>query len=229
MRDLVDTIEREMSEINDTLYNFQYDIRQIDSALEHKDKFDLREVEQIFEEAQVNFPAGVKKSYEELVGFNRKITQERNVALRARRKKLAGQESDLESQKAKLDARREGQLRLLRNTDSFEKFKELQKGLTEQKAQLVYMEEQRNKLEQVAEVARQVREAARDRGRVIDEIKTMVARPSPIFERFRVVFNSYCQKILNHEGIFFFRVNASNNFDYQMGLSLTGQSAATSS
>jgi uncharacterized protein YydD (DUF2326 family) len=34
---------------------------------------------------------------------------------------------------------------------------------------------------------------------------------------------------LNHDALFFFRVNTKNNFDYSIGLSLPGQTAATSS
>jgi uncharacterized protein YydD (DUF2326 family) len=99
---------------------------------------------------------------------------------------------------------------------------------TRQQAQLVFFEEQRRLLEQVAETARQVREAERDRGRLVDEIKAMVARPTPVFECFSAIFNSYCQRVLNHEGIFFFRVNSANNFDYQIGLQLTGQRSTSS-
>jgi uncharacterized protein YydD (DUF2326 family) len=198
-------------------------------ALDHKDKFDLTEVREIFEEAQINFPLALKKSCEELVAFNRKVTHERNAALRARRNSLVEKEGRLQKQKDGLDLRREHQLRFLRSTDTFEKFKELQKDLSRQRAQLVYLEEQRRLLEQVAETARQVREAERNRGRVIDEIKTMVARRTPTLERFTSIFNSYCQRVLNHDGIFFFRVNSANNFDYQIGLQLQGQSTATSS
>jgi uncharacterized protein YydD (DUF2326 family) len=133
---------------------------------------------------------------------------------------LAQDEAELHVGKIELDHRREGQLRVLRSTDTFEKFKELQKELTRQRAQLVYLEEQRRQLEFVAETARDVREAERDRGRVVDEIKTMVSRPTPIVERFSTIFNSYCQRVLNHDGIFFFKVNTSNNFDYQIGLQL---------
>jgi uncharacterized protein YydD (DUF2326 family) len=229
MIDLVETIEAEVADINDRLYNIRYDVRQIDAALDHKDKFDLAEVEEIFKETEIHFPRALKKSYEELVAFNKKVTQERNVALRARRKELARKDSELQARKAELDQRREGQLRILRSTDTFEKFKELQKALAGQRAQLVYYEEQRRQLELVAETARQVREAERDRGRVVDEMKAMVSRRTPVFERFSVVFNSYCQRVLNHDGIFFFKVNTTNNFDYQIGLQLVGQTAAASS
>jgi uncharacterized protein YydD (DUF2326 family) len=109
------------------------------------------------------------------------------------------------------------------------KFKDFQKELSQQRAQLVYLDEQRKLLEYVAETARLVREAERDRGRVVDEIKAMVAKPTPIYVKFSAIFNSYCQRVLNHDGIFFFNVNSSNNFDYQIGLQLPGQASATSS
>jgi uncharacterized protein YydD (DUF2326 family) len=78
-------------------------------------------------------------------------------------------------------------------------------------------------------LTRQVREAERDRGRVVDEIKAIVARPSTIFERFATTFNSYCIRVLNHEGLFYFRVNSSDNFDYSIGLSLPGKTGVVSS
>jgi uncharacterized protein YydD (DUF2326 family) len=229
VRELVDEIEEEIAETNDRLYNVRYDMRQIDTALEHKDRFDLSEVEEIFTDAGINFPGALKKQYEELVSFNKKVTHERNTALRARRKELAAEEARLLEAKARLDSKRESELRIIRSTDTFEKFKELQKDLSRQRGQLVYMEEQRLKLELVAETAKQVRESERDRGRVIDEIKTMVARPTVICERFTSIFNSYCQRVLNHDGIFYFFVNSSNNFDYTIGLSLVGQAGKTSS
>jgi uncharacterized protein YydD (DUF2326 family) len=229
LRDLVNEIETEIAETNDRLYNIRYDMRQIDNALEHRDRFNLSEVEEVFTEAGINFPSALKKSYEELVAFNKKVTQERNVALRSRRKELASEEVGLLGRKTKLDQQREAELRIIRSTDTFEKFKDLQNGLSRQRAQLVYLEEQRNKLELVAETAKQVRECDRDRGRVVDEIKTMVARPTTIFERFTSIFNTYCQRVLSHDGIFYFFVNSSNNFDYHIGLSLPGQSGKTSS
>jgi len=229
LRDVVETIEAEISEINDRLYNIRYDVRQIDLALNHKDKFDVDEIAQVFDETKVLFPESLKRSYEELVAFNKKITRERNAALRRRREQLVAEEGGLYARKEVLDEQREGQLGILRGTDTFAKFKELQKELSQQCAQLVYLEEQQKLLEHVAETARLSRERERERGRVVDEIKAMVGRPTPIYERFSKIFNSYCQRVLNHEGIFYFWMNSNNNFDYQIGLQLPGQVSATSS
>ncbi|MVA27581.1 hypothetical protein V6582_01715 (plasmid) [Agrobacterium vitis] len=72
MRDLVETIESDIAELNQQIYNARYDIGQIDSSLSHKDKFDLDEVQSIFTEAQLHFPAQLKKQYGELVEFKKK-------------------------------------------------------------------------------------------------------------------------------------------------------------
>lgn len=229
MRELVESIEQEIAALNQQIYDARYDIGQIDSSLSHKDKFDLSEVQSIFAEAQLHFPTQLKKQYEDLVEFKKKVTQERNAALRKRRKELAAGLLVAEERKAQLDLHREQRLKVLRSTDTFEKFKALQKDVAKQRAQLVYLEEQRKKLEVVVETARQVREAERDRGRVVDEIKAMLAKPTVIYERFTRVFNEYCQKVLNHEGLFFFHVNSSNNLDYKISLGLAGQKGVVSS
>ncbi|MBB3454399.1 uncharacterized protein YydD (DUF2326 family) [Rhizobium sp. BK313] len=229
MRELVETIEDEIASLNQHIYDARYDIGQIDSSLSHKDKFDLNEVQSIFDEAQLHFPTQLKKQYGELVEFKKKVTQERNAALRKRRKDLEQELSEAEGRKTLLDARRVERLKVLRSTDTFDKFKALQKDVTEQKAQLVYLGEQRKKLEAVAETARQVREAERDRGRVVDEIKAMLEKPTVVYERFARIFNEYCQKVLNHEGMFFFHINSNNNLDYKISLGLAGQKGVASS
>lgn len=229
MRELVETIEDEIASLNQQIYDARYDIGQIDSSLSHKDKFDLNDVQSIFDEAQLHFPTQLKKQYGDLVEFKKKVTQERNTALRKRRKELESQLLSAEGRKTELDGQRVERLKILRSTDTFEKFKALQKDVTQQKAQLVYLREQHKKLEAVAETARQVRNGERDRGRVVDEIKAMLAKPTVIYERFARIFNDYCQKVLNHEGMFFFHINSNNNLDYKISLGLAGQKGVASS
>jgi uncharacterized protein YydD (DUF2326 family) len=170
MDDLVGEIESQTSEVNERLYNIRYDLLQIYKALERKDKFDLAEIESVFSDASLHFPGQLKRNYEELVAFNRQVTHERNVALRARRKTLEEEQGVLLGRKRDLDSRRERHLKVLRNHETFEKFKALQRELTEQKSQLFYLEQQREKLEAVAVTAREVREVERDRGRVVEDL-----------------------------------------------------------
>lgn len=229
MTQLVDEIEGEIAQINSTLYDIRYDIRQIDVALEQKDKFDLAEIEEVFRETQLHFAQSLKRKYEDLVAFNKKVTHERDVALRARRRELETRREELQNRNRELDDKRQTSLAVLKNTDTFSKYKHLQKQLVDQRAHLVYREGQQKKLEAVAEMARSVRELERDRGRVVDEMKVMVAKQTTVAEKFRAIFNRYCQQVLDHNGVFYFRLNSSNNLDYEIGLEEKGQIGKTSS
>jgi uncharacterized protein YydD (DUF2326 family) len=229
MTELVNKIEVQVAEINERTYNIRYDLNQINAALAHKDRFDLREVAEIFREVNLHFPDQLKHKYEELVTFNRKVTNERNHELRKHQTQLTAEEEELISVKRELESRREETLKTLQGTDTFEKFKRLQNNLTHDRAQIVYMEEQRKKLLLVTELARKLREAERDRGRVIDEIKAMVERPTQIYKRFITTFSGYCHRVLNHEGIFHFRVNTTGNLDHGISLSLQGEIGVPSS
>ena len=229
MGELVDEIESNISIINSDLYNVRYDIRQITAALDHQDKFDIKEISQIFAETKLNFPAELKRKYEELIDFNKKITHERDVVLRSRRKELETRAEQLQTRRIELDTIRHRHLSTLQNTDTFAKFKELQKLLTDRRAQLIYRDEQRKKLELVAETARQVRELERDRGRIIDELKVLVTKQTPVIENFRSIFNNYCQTVLDHNGLFYFKLNTNNNLVYEIGLEEKGQLGKASS
>jgi uncharacterized protein YydD (DUF2326 family) len=229
MTQLVGEIEGEIAQINSALYDIRYDIRQIDVSLEQKDKFDLAEIEEVFRETQLHFAQSLKRSYEDLVAFNKKVTYERDVALRARRRELETRREELQNRNLELDERRQASLAVLRNTDTFSKYKHLQKQLVDQRAHLVYREGQQKKLEAVAELARSVREMERDRGRVVDEMKVMVAKQTTVAEKFRAIFNRYCQQVLDHNGVFYFRLNSNNNLDYEIGLEEKGTIGKTSS
>jgi uncharacterized protein YydD (DUF2326 family) len=115
------------------------------------------------------------------------------------------------------------------SADTFEKFKALQKELARQQAQIVYLEEQKKKLDQVVMTTSSIREFERERGRIVDEMKTMVAGKNPVFTQFAHTFNTYCQRVLNHEGMFYFYVNTNNNLDYHVSLGTAGQIGKASS
>ena len=53
---------------------------------------------------------------------------------------------------------------------------------------------------------------------MVDDIKAMVERPTPIYQRFAATFSNYCMRVLNHHGIFHFKVNNNGNLDHDISL-----------
>jgi uncharacterized protein YydD (DUF2326 family) len=222
MYDLVRDIEVKISDLNSGLYNIQADIVRIERALDNKIKFDLEEIAQVFSESQVYFGEQVTRDYEALVDFNTQLTRERNSALRRQLKALHEDQERYLSERIKMNAERSNRMQIVQSMDTFDKFKRLQKDVSEQKAELVYLENQLEKVRALADLSFRINAEQRARGQVVDEIKAMIDRDTPVRERFATLFNQYCRRVLDHDGVFFFKQNANGNVEYESSLELAG-------
>ena len=229
MYDLVNEIEAKISDLNDALYNIQTDIRRIERALESKIKFDLGAIETVFAESQIYFGDQIAKDYSELLDFNTQLTRERNASLRRRLKELLAEQELHIEERRKLNAERSTRMSVVQSMDTFDKFKRLQKDLATQKAEFVYLQTQLDKVRALADLSLQINAQQRLRGEVVDEIKAMIDKDSPIRERFATLFNQYCRQVLDHDGVFFFKQNANGNVEYEITLELAGQKGQPSS
>ena len=229
MYSLVREIETRISELNSSLYNIQSDIARIERALCNKIRFDFDEIAKVFSDSQVYFGEQVTKDYAALVDFNTHLTKERNATLRKRLKLLQAEQERFLQERQGLNSDRSSRMQIVQRMDTFDKFKLLQRDLAEQKADLVYLENQLEKVRALADLSLQINAKQRARGQVIDEIKTMIDRDSPVRARFAGLFNQYCKRVLDHDGVFFFKQNNRGNVDYEITLELIGQKGKSSS
>lgn len=224
MHELVDEIEVKISALNDQIYNVKIDLRNIERALSQKLAFKLGVIEDIFRESEINFPDQLKKSYEELVDFNRNVTNERNAALRARKKELVEDLSLLREELTKEDSKKREYQSILHGSDTLEKFKSLQMGLADQRAKLTYLVGQQQRLQEIAVLESAINQLKRDRGQKIDEISALISRGTPIREKVSYLFNEYCKRILDHEGLFYVKLNSQGNVEFPAELIEKGTS-----
>jgi len=118
-QELVDEVETRINDINLELYNINYDLKKINTALSEKIQFDIDEIQQIFEEANFYFSGQLVKDYDALVNFNKKMTQERHAHLKERKAKLESQQLDLTREHEKSSQKRQDYLSLLQEADFF--------------------------------------------------------------------------------------------------------------
>lgn len=218
MHELVDTIDITISRINESLYNIQTDIRNIESALKSKISFKLKDIEEIFHETKIHFPDQIKQSYENLLLFNKSVTRERDSTLRARLKVLIRQRDILLDEKRTKDAQRQQYRSILDTTDALEKYKALQKTLSKQRADVVYMEAQYEKLEIVSNLELEISALKRQRGEIIDGINLQVKKGSKASDKIAEHFSDYCKRVLDHDGLFYVKQNNVGNVEFMVEL-----------
>lgn len=228
MHELVDNIEVKISEYNDELYNIRTDIRNIEASISKKMAFKIDDIQDVYEECKIHFPEQLKNSYEELVGFNKKLTQERNRALKKRRTELTELQEQIRQERVVEDKKRHQYSSILHGSDSLEKYKALQNNLSIQKADLTYLEGQFERLKSIQKLESEYNDKVREKSKTIDEIKDLIAKDSAYRTNLAANFSNYCKRVLDHDALFYINVNKNGNVEFPVQLKAKGHTGSIS-
>lgn len=128
-KNLVEEIERNISELNSKEYALSYNLDKTKQSIENIPLFDMEQLKEIYEEVQLYFPEQLVHDYDDLVLFNKKVTQERNQYLREQVVQIETELRQVRMRLKDLNTRRNIALSTLQDRDTFRKFKEYQKRL----------------------------------------------------------------------------------------------------
>lgn len=214
-RSLADSVEAEVAENNNYLYNARHDLQQIEKSLGTSIDFDLDGVKRVFEEAQITFPQQLAKDYNDLLDFNRRILSERQAMLSERAEELRREIADLEKQNAALAKRRQDILKILGGTDSLKKFKNLQSELDEDRAGLELLQEKSQQLEALIAAQKKLRET-KDRVETLTaSIEETIRRSNQRYKNIQQTFTRIISTVLHRTALIFVATNESGNMEFR--------------
>lgn len=213
---IVNEIEKQATEALNGLYNLKADISQIENAISTGFSFSVDHVAQIFEESKVLIPEGLKREYAELVDFNKKLTRERNAALKTRKRELEAERDELETLHDELNERRQNQLKIVREADTFKKYKVLQKQFSKQRSDLTYLVGQLKRLDEVAELEEKIRLLGQDRDQLVADIGVSLRKEDATKNEVIRLFNRYVKRVLDINGEFVVAQNKEGNLDFKI-------------
>lgn len=213
---VVEAVESRIAEINDEVYDIESDIGQLMRSLKSGIKFDLDKLRQIFDESRIALPDGLTRSYEELVEFNRKLTRERNAALRAKIADLEKRRDRLVIELQQSNEERQRLLQIVRDADTFRKYKALQSRLADQRADLAYREGQLKKIDAVLDVERRIRDLKKKRDDQVTAIEVSLQRGSGAKTLVTQLFSRYVKSVLNINAEFIISQNKHGNIEFEV-------------
>jgi uncharacterized protein YydD (DUF2326 family) len=213
-QELADDIEGRIAELNDSIYNAKIDLSQIRKGLESKVDFELADIQRIFKEAELTFPDQLAKDYSELVDFNRRIHEERQVGLAKRATELEKSLNSLEVEMSELSAKRMEILQILGGTDSLEKFKMLQRELDRDRANLALMEEKVAKLDGIKAFDERLRNAKERKEYLAIEIGELISNGSDRYTGIQRVFSRIIKDVIHRTAILYVNQNDSGNLNF---------------
>jgi uncharacterized protein YydD (DUF2326 family) len=226
-QELSEQVEQEIVLTNELLYSARFDLAQIERGLQDEIQFDLSDVKRVFSEAQLTFPDQLARDYNELVEFNRRILSERRIHLLQRAEELRTEIAHLEEFHATLSAKRRSILQVLGGTDSLRKFKDLQRQLDNDRANLSLMEEKATRLKAIRDLNDDLRHTKAQCDDLTVVIEKLVNEDSTRFNEILKTFSNIIKQVLHRTAVLYVRQNNSGNLEFHAEYTDTDTEAHT--
>lgn len=231
-KDLVDNLNTQIADLNGQRYSLSQNKWKIQSSLQEDEiLFDPKLAAELFEEANVHFPAQLKRDFEQLIAFNRAITNERTQYLS---EELIEIETDLKRINAELNAlgkQRSDTLSFLTGTDPFAKYKQLTDELVSVKTDIAGLERQRSFLHRLQELRTKVRTLAEEKEHLQSQIEEDVERQNAdkvsLFSSIRVLFSDVIEEVIDRKALLSVAPNSNGHLEFKAEI-LDGAGNATS-
>src|ERR1035437_3341854 len=169
---VVDEIDTRIAELNAERYSLNKNRKKILASLEDDQiLFSPDEAERLFREAGVLFKDQIKKDFQQLISFNKAITDERRGYLQEERVEIETRLKDLNAELNTLGKKRSDMLAFLSSTDVFSKYKQVSDDLVTLRADIQSLERQRGFLARLQQLRTDIRTINEEREQLQTQIE----------------------------------------------------------
>lgn len=214
-QNLVDEIERSISELNTREYALSYDLERVKASIANLPSFDVEQLKQIYREVNIYFPDNLTHSFEDLYKFNVQVTKERNHYLREQAQEIEEELRNICQQLQELDARRNTALAALQDRDTFHKFKEYQKKLAQLEGEVGRLELQLRNVDIISTLNDQIEQVQQSQKDISKEISAQLKnQEGEVPVSIKRSFNEIFRTIFGVSALLYVRTNKTGNVDF---------------
>lgn len=217
---IVDQIDVQIADLNQRRYTLSHTVGELERGLvADKISFDPNKAKALFEEAGVSFPDQVKVDFEQLIAFNKAITEERSQYIRDELASSKVEIGRINVELKDLSARRRKSLEFLRSEDIFEKYRTLSAEVAKMAAEVELLKRQHNTLSDIQDKRRELREAraiyAELQGIAEQELRKASQERTSLLSRVRAYFSSQLKEVLGRDAILSVTLNGEGNLEFR--------------
>jgi uncharacterized protein YydD (DUF2326 family) len=216
-KELIEEVENKISELNSLEYNLEFDLDKTKQSFSQNISFDIDQLKRIYAEAEIFFPDNLVKDYKSLEEFNKRITEERNKYLEEKILTLTKQLKDVRASLHSYDKKRTQILSVLKDKDSFKKFKSYQIDLSKVEGEISRLDEKLKSIDKIAILNETTDKLIENLETLVKEISTQIsASENKIYPEIRKVFHNIFKYIFNAPAIIFMRQNGQGNIEFKV-------------
>ena len=219
-KQLVDDIDERIAALNSERYSLNQNRKKILASLEEDQiLFNPDEAQRLFEEAGVLFQGQIKKDFQQLIAFNRAITDERRVYLQEDRAEIENELKRVNAELNTLGKRRSDILSFLSGTDVFSKYKQVSDEMVTLRADIASLEQQRGFLHRLQELRTDIRGLVEERGNLQTQIEANVEKQNSektsLFSAIRLFFSEIVEDVVDRKALLSVSPNKDGHLEFR--------------
>lgn len=217
---LVDDIDERIAALNGQRYSLNQNKKKILASLEEDQiLFNPDEAQRLFEEAGVLFKGQIKKDFQQLIAFNRAITDERRGYLQEERVEVEAELKRVNAELSSLGKKRSDMLSFLSGTDIFGKYKQVSDEMVTLRAEITSLERQRGFLHRLQELRADIRGLSEERGHLQTQIEADVEKQNSdqesLFSTIRLFFSEIVEDVIDRKALLSVSPNQAGHLEFK--------------
>lgn len=219
-KQLVDDINERIASLNAERYSLSQNKKKIIASLEEDQiLFNPDEAQRLFEEAGVLFKGQIKKDFQQLIAFNRAITDERRGYLQEERAEVEAELKRINADLNDLGKKRSDMLSFLSGTDIFGKYKQVSDEMVTLRADITSLERQRGFLHLLQQLRTEIRALTEERGHLQTQIEADVEKQNSdqnsLFSAIRVFFSEIVEEVIDRKALLSVSPNQVGHLEFR--------------
>ncbi|MBP6483089.1 MAG: DUF2326 domain-containing protein, partial [Rhodoferax sp.] len=219
-KQVVDDVDERIAALNAERYSLNQNKKKILASLEEDQiLFNPDEAQRLFEEVGVLFKGQIKKDFQQLIAFNKAITDERRGYLQEERTEVEAELKRINAELNSLGKKRSDMLSFLSGTDVFTKYKQVSDDMVTLRADITSLERQRGFLHRLQELRTDIRALTEERGHLQTQIEVDVERQnsdkSSLFSVIRLFFSEIVEEVINRKALLSVSPNKEGHLEFK--------------
>lgn len=219
-KQLVDKIDERIGALNTERYSLNHRKKKILTSLEEDQiLFNPEEARRLFDEAGVLFSGQIKKDFEQLIAFNRAITEERRGYLQEERSEVESELKRVNAELTALGKQRSDSLAFLSGTDVFNKYKHVSDEMVKLRADITSLERQRGFLHRLQELRTDIRTLSEELAHLQTQIEANVEQQNAdnvsLFSSIRLFFSEIVEEVIDRKALLSVSPNQLGHLDFK--------------
>ncbi|MDE2422114.1 MAG: DUF2326 domain-containing protein, partial [Gammaproteobacteria bacterium] len=219
-KQVVNEVDEHIAALNSERYSLSQNKKKIQASLgEDQILFDPDDAQRLFSEVGILFQGQIKKDFQQLIAFNRAITDERRGYLQEEFVEIETRLKQLNSELNILGKKRSDMLSFLSGTDVFNKYKQFTDEMVTLRADINLLENQKRHLHRLQELRTEIRALTEDcshlQVRIEADVEKQNSDQGSLFSAIRLFFSEIVEEVIDRKALLSVAPNQAGHLEFK--------------